>query len=317
MRTSRREEVAVLLGAVALDLLIGEPPSAVHPVVAIGGAVVALERRVPRSHAGQLVYGAIIAAGLPLAIAGIARATDRLLKRLPPPLRVVALSFALKPSFAIRSLLEAGRLVQADLSAGDVEGARGHSAALVSRDTSMLGISHLRAAAIESLTENLTDSVVAPLLAYCVAGLPGAYWYRCVNTLDSMIGYRGRFEWIGKTAARLDDLANFIPARISAGLLIVSAPFIGGSSTQGLRLLLEDRRRTESPNAGWTMAAAAGSLGVRLEKQGQYVLNRNGREPGPSDIATARLLVAVASTASVLLAAVLILRRPLRSNVCG
>ena len=213
--------------------------------------------------------------------------------------------------------LEAGRLVQADLSAGDVEGARGHSAALVSRDTSKLGISHLRAAAIESLTENLTDSVVAPLLAYCVAGLPGAYWYRCVNTLDSMIGYRGRFEWIGKTAARLDDLANIIPARIGAGLLIASAPFIGGSSTQGLRLLLKDRRCTESPNAGWTMAAAAGSLGVRLEKQGQYVLNRNGREPGPSDIATARLLVAVASTASVLLAAVLILRRPLRSNVCG
>ncbi|MET0486093.1 MAG: CobD/CbiB family cobalamin biosynthesis protein, partial [Candidatus Rokuibacteriota bacterium] len=142
--------------------------------------------------------------------------------------------------------------------------------------------------AIESLAENLTDSFVAPLLFYLVFGLPGAFAYRALNTADSMLGYReGALEYFGKLAARLDDVANLIPARLSALALVVAA---GRRAPDACAVMLGDHRRTSSPNAGWTMAAMSGALGVTLAKPGAYSLGR-GAEPGIADISRGLILM--------------------------
>jgi adenosylcobinamide-phosphate synthase len=132
-------------------------------------------------------------------------------------------------------------------------------------------------AAIESCAENICDSFVAPLFYFAIFGLPGAIAYRIINTFDAMIGYHGDREYTGKFAARLDDVANYIPARISALLIVIASAMTGNSITHALRIMSRDHKKTESPNAGWSMSAMAGSLGVELEKIGQYRLGDNHR----------------------------------------
>jgi adenosylcobinamide-phosphate synthase len=134
------------------------------------------------------------------------------------------------------------------------------------------------AATIESVAENASDSFVAPLFWFALLGLPGAVFYRAVNTLDAMIGYRGKYEWLGKTAARLDDALNFVPARITAGLLLAAAWLQRRDVRRAMRILARDGSRTETPNAGRPMAAMAGVLGVELTKPGHYRLG-DPREP--------------------------------------
>lgn len=285
-----RRRAAVLLGAVALDLLAGEPPSRLHPVVGIGRTVSLAERLAPRcGKRGQLAWGAAAAIAIPSAAGLAAWVADAAIERtgwLGLPIEAALL----KPAFALGGLLRAGKAVEAALLAGDLGAGRELVRALVSRDAASLDVSLVSAAAIESLAENLTDSVLAPWIAYALFGLPGAYVYRAVNTLDSMIGYHGRYEYLGKVAARLDDALNLIPARVGALLLAVGAPVGAGCITRAVRVALAQRGRTASPNAGWTMAAMAGALGLRLEKAGMYVLGE-GRAPVPADIARSRRIV--------------------------
>jgi len=134
------------------------------------------------------------------------------------------------------------------------------------------------------------------MLYYALSGLPGAIAYRAVNTLDAMIGYHGRFEYFGKAAARLDDLLNLVPARLTAGLLILAAVLVGGDGPGALRTVLRDSAETESPNAGWPMSAMAGALGIHLEKPGHYVLGAPLPSPDTSalDHAVQVMLAAVA-----------------------
>ena len=288
-----------LLAAVALDLLLGEPPSRFHPVAWLGTAIGTAERLAPRTGPHrQLGWGLVVALVVPAVAAVAALLGERAARRLGP-LGLPVEAALLKSTFAVRALLIAGEGVRRALDAGDDEGAREALRSLVSRDTRGLSRPLLAAAAIESLAENVTDSFVAPWLAYALAGLPGAFAYRAVNTLDSMIGYRGRYEYLGKAAARLDDLLNLAPARLAAAAQTLAAPAGRGSPAGAVRVTLADRRKTASPNAGWMMAAMAGALGVRLEKTGAYVLGR-GREPDPADIRRAQLLAA-ATAALVLL----------------
>lgn len=130
----------------------------------------------------------------------------------------------------------------------------------------------LIAATVESVAENSSDGFVAPLLYYLVLGVPGALFYRTVNTCDSMVGYHGEYEYLGKFAARLDDVANFIPARLTGLLIVVAAYVAGKDSRSAWKMMWRDHSKTESPNAGWPMSAAAGALDVQLEKVGHYVL---------------------------------------------
>jgi adenosylcobinamide-phosphate synthase len=298
--------------ALALDALLGEPPNAVHPVAGVGRVIGWLQARAPRGRVPELAHGAGMALSVPCGAAGLGIVVARLAAKLPAPWKALALAAGLKPAFALRALLEGGEHVRAALAAGELEQARGAAAALVSRPTAELDEPLVAAAAIESLAENLTDSVLAPLLAFAVFGLPGAYAYRAVNTLDSMIGYHGALEWLGKAAARLDDAANLLPARLGAAL-VVCAAFAGDTSASGaLRAALGQHARTASPNAGWTMAATAGALGVRLEKMEHYVLNPCGAAPASHDVARAARLVRRAALGGAALAMALAwwVRRP-------
>ena len=208
----------------------------------------------------------------------------------------------LKSMFAVRALREAGAGVRVPLANGDLAGARSGLRSLVSRDASGLDGALIAAAAVESLAENLGDSVVAPLCAYAIGGLPGAVAYRAVNTLDAMIGYRGRYEWLGKAAARLDDALNVVPSRLAAVLVIGAAAAVGEDARGAWRVARRDARLTPSPNAGWPMAAMAGALGVELEKVGQYRLGAGGVAADAAAIGRADRVVAVAAWGAVALA---------------
>jgi adenosylcobinamide-phosphate synthase len=274
--------LSILLIAIAIDLLAGEPPERVHPVVAMGRALACLERTAPCSDSARLAYGLIAAVGVPLAWGLAAHLAER---TTPVPLQAALL----KSVMSGRGLLSAGRRVEDALRGGDLEQARERLHALVSRPTQDLDEPLIAAAVIESLAENLVDSWIAPLLAYVCFGLGGAYFYRAVNTADAMWGYHTpRYEWLGKGCARVDDVMNWIPARLAALLIILC----GRHTRNSLRVFARDRTLTSSPNAGQPMAACAGQLGVRLEKSGHYVLNAGARLPDIRDITAARRLVA-------------------------
>lgn len=293
------------LAALALDLALGEPPTALHPVGWMGRLVAAgRAQRTATTPAPSLAQGAaLLAAGGALCWLA-ASAAQRAAGALPPAAGAAARGALLKPALSLRALLGAGAEVEGALRAGDLPEARRllgwH---LVSRDTAALSAAEVAGAAIESLAENLGDGLVGPLLAHRAGGLPAAYLYRWANTCDAMLAYRTpELEWYGKAAARADDLANLLPARLAALLLVTAAALIPGASAGGAaRAALGDARRTASPNAGWPMAAAAGALGVRLTKRGAYELNPGGREPDHRDLARARALVAAAGGLAALL----------------
>lgn len=267
--------------ALLLDELVGEPPASLHPVVWIGRLLDGLEALAPQGRQARLVYGLLVATAVPAGWAGLAAGLARWT---PWPIQAAYLSAA----FAGRGLLAAAERVESALREGRLDDARCHARWLVSRPTSDLDAELLSAATIESLAENLVDSWVAPLLAYAGLGLGGAYLYRATNTADAMWGYRTpRYEQLGKGVARADDLLSWLPARLAAVLLILAGPDARRSRVVWRR----DARRTASPNAGQTMAAMAGALGVRLEKRGAYVLYPEGAAPGPDAIARGRRLV--------------------------
>ncbi len=290
-RSRSMEHAAVLALALAIDLAWGEPPPAWHPVVWTGRLIGWLEAHAPRTGAvAQLVYGGWLT-GLTVATCWLAgMMAERALRKLPAWLRVPLAAWALKTLLSVRLLDEAAGAVERALACGDVAAARARLLALVSRDRSELTAAQCASAAIESLAENLTDSCAAPALAYALFGLPGAAAYRAVNTLDAMIGYRGHYEYLGKAAARLDDLLNLIPARLSAAALVAGAALAGADWRGAVRVARRDAGRTASPNAGWPMAAMAGALRVCLEKPGHYSLGAPSREPDPGDIARARAI---------------------------
>jgi adenosylcobinamide-phosphate synthase len=283
-----------LVWALGIDLTLGEPPAALHPVVWMGRLVAALERRAPRSAPARLVFGALGTGG----VVGVCAFAGRLIERATDPLpllpRLLVVSWLLKTTFALRSLFAAAESVRIPLRRDDLGSARKALRGLVSRDVTMLGPSLLAAAAVESAAENASDGAVAPILFYMAGGLPAALAYRAVNTLDSMWGYHGAYEHLGKAAARLDDLANLLPARLT-GLALIGAALLSGRDAAGAcYIMLRDHGETASPNAGWPMSAMAGALGVELEKVGHYCLGAPGASPTPATIRQSIQLVAVA-----------------------
>lgn len=294
---------ATLLLALSLDLAVGEPPARIHPVVGMGKLVEFFVRRAPGGPRRELAYGAVSVGVSTLVPALGARL---LLGRLRPwPLRLAVEAWLLKSCFAYRALEEAGHSVAEPLSSVDLPAAREELRALVGRDRTELDETLISAAVIESLAENLSDGFVAPLLSYALGGLPAALFCRAANTADSMIGYHGEYENLGKAAARLDDLLNLVPARLTAMLIAAAS---GADIREAWRTLVRDHDKTESPNAGWPMAAAAGALGVSLRKPGSYCLNEGARQPYTKDIQRAIALIrraavlcaALALTATVL-----------------
>lgn len=294
-RKSKIQNPFVLLLALALDLIWGDPPNRLHPVMLMGrwltwGRRLAPDRYRFRFGTGWTLAGTVLFA-LPWVILNkktmskpetatsqftIAH-SSRLPLRLASHLLIPAL--CLKTVFAYRNLRRAVSQVAQVLAADNLSEARRLvSWHLVSRDTGQLTGPEVAGAAIESLAENLTDSVTAPLLAYALGGLPAAWTYRFINTADAMWGYRTpEFEQLGKFPARFDDLLNWLPARLTGWLLVLAAYLAGEDAHQAARTMLDQHQRTPSLNAGWTMSAMAGALGVTLSKRGVYRLN-GGRQ---------------------------------------
>ena len=305
----------VLAACMALTLLLalwvdrrwGEPPVAVHPVVWMGNYLKICGRvtvRCPPPLAfalGALAWalGAASVVALAWGLQALAfrlwaQAAQTLLGGAWPEWRVGAgsvlmlllMGAVLKTLFSWRMLRDETSAVEAALQQSLTAG-RERLSWLVSRETAALSESEVRESAIESLAENLNDSVVAPIFWFVLLGLPGAALYRFANTADAMWGYRGvrhgvNWEWAGKWAAWADDALSWLPARLTAGLL---ALVVGGL---GLRTLRREAGKTPSPNSGWPMAAMALALGVALRKPGVYTLNPAGRAPQAQDTALAQ-----------------------------
>jgi adenosylcobinamide-phosphate synthase len=302
--------------ALALDLAIGDPRGRLHPVSWIGALLEAGRRRAPARQGWPLVlYGGALVAGVGALAVCALWAVEALAApvRAAWPLAGLLLDgWLLKCALALRGLVAAFTGIERRLAAGDLPGARADLAThLVSRPTGELDAGHAASAAVESLAENVTDSLVAPLCCYALAGLPGAWAYRVINTADAMIGYRrAELEYLGKLAARADDVASWLPARLSAAALVAGAALAGGDARGAWRAWRRDGGRTASPNAGRTMAAMAGALGVRLAKRGEYEL---GQGPLPDGAAMARarrgaVHAAALATAAIAVAALALAR---------
>jgi adenosylcobinamide-phosphate synthase len=263
-----------------------------------------LRKRAPRDPAGAFLWGTMMALAGPILFGG---GSYLLLRSCEGILRLVLAIALLKSALAARMLGRAAKEVSDALAKDDLERAREGLRSLVSRDTSQLPAPLLAAAAIESVAENASDSVVAPLFWCALGGVPAALAYRATNTLDAMIGYHGETEWLGKAAARIDDLANLIPARLTAALLVIAAALCGESAKDAMRIWWRDGGNTESPNAGRPMAAMAGALGLQLEKVDHYRLGDPGPAPGARELDRAvRILYAISVIA--FLGAALVMR---------
>ncbi|MCY3568855.1 MAG: adenosylcobinamide-phosphate synthase CbiB [Chloroflexi bacterium] len=292
----------VLVLALALDQLLPEPPTRLHPVVWMGRMIGGLERLSPRRPATAMAFGALGTAFVVGVWGALAWLAILGLAELGAVAYLLGGAVLLRTSFAVRGLIAAGESTRRALESDDIEEARTRLRSLVSRDRAGLSGPLVAASAIESVAENTTDSYIAPWLAFAMLGVPLAVAYRATNTLDSMWGKRGRYEYLGKSAARFDDLVNLVPARLSAGLMLLSGALIGLPVRQGWRVMLRDRRTTESPNAGWTMSLMAGLLGRRLEKPDHYDLGAEFTRPEAEDIARGNRVAQVTAALGVVAA---------------
>ena len=289
---------AVLTAALAIDRWVGEPPVRIHPVVWMGSLIGWARDRAPSGRARRFVWGVGMATLLPAA------ASLLVLPVLLPWVGPLYAVWLVTSCFAARGLVDAGQRLASHAEANELEEARGALGWLCSRDPTQLSLTELTAAATESVVENASDSVVAPMVWYALAGLPGLVAYRCVNTLDAMVGYRDRYEWLGKASARLDDLLNLLPARLTALALLAAGWLTPGCDVQrGWQVLWRDRNATSSPNAGWPMAATAGLLGVELAKVDHYTLGAGLAQSSAASLRLACRLSDRVMTASVVLLA--------------
>ena len=275
------ESIAIFLLAAAYDILLGEMPARIHPVVWIGRLIAFLRVRVPASKAGGIALALVVIAATVLAGHLLVRAAGY-----PPLLPLLVSAFLLKSTFAMRCLIQVssdiGKMIDADM-----DQARSMLPALVGRDTASLNKSQASSAVIESLSENYVDGILSPIFYYVLfaplgLGLEAALAFKAASTMDSMVGYKTKgLKEVGFAGARLDDLFNFLPARLSIFLIALARPRQAGAA---LRAAFRYHDTTPSPNSGWPMAACAGALGLRLEKPGSYVLLDEGEEPQTSDV---------------------------------
>jgi adenosylcobinamide-phosphate synthase len=296
-----------LLLALLLDLVLGDPPNRYHPVAWMGAAIGMTRRTAPRRHhLLALLYGAVLVGGGVMVVSIIGIIMQELWQLLPLPWYWLLEACVLKTTFAYRGLVQAAQQVQAALDAGELERARQLvSWHLVSRDTTTLTPSQVAAATVESVAENASDGIIAPLMFYALGGLPAALAYRFLNTADAMLGYHdAEREWLGKIPARLDDLVNLVPARLTAGLLLLATWLLGGPLHRALLVWWRDAGQTASPNAGQPMSVMAGALGVELKKVGYYRLGAGHALPAAQDIPAAIRLLAWAVVMAVGLLAI-------------
>lgn len=297
----------VLLLAAGIDIFLGEPPAAVHPVVWIGKLINILKDAAPQTH--RKLYGTAMALCCVFfaALLGYSVLYIAALPGIPGILALLLEAYFLKATFAINCLLSPAREIYSHLEADRLENVRELLPIYVSRNPSKLNTTQMSSAVVESVSENYVDGILSPIFYYALFGefgLVAAYAFKAVNTLDSMVGYKTEpYRELGYFSAKLDDVLNWIPARISV-IFILAAAFTVAlvpkkqgkiNPLNSLKSALKDGMKTPSPNSGYPMAATAGALGVKLEKPDNYILGALYPPTEVKDIKRVSQLIAVAS----------------------
>ena len=301
--------VWAVVGGFVLDALFGDPAWLPHPVVFMGRAIARLEGflrpRLPKTPKGEVLGGAIVAFCLPVGTLLFTGAVCRGAARLHPLLGLAIQMFWCAQALAARGLVQESTNVYKELTKPDLPAARRAVSRIVGRDTAALTAEGVTKAAVETVAENASDGVIAPLFYMLLGGAPLALTYKAINTMDSMLGYKNeKYLYFGRVPAKLDDAANYLPSRL-AGLLWVAAAALTGNSAAGAwKIWRRDRRRHASPNSAQTESACAGALGVQLAGPayyfGQYypklTIGDALRPIEPEDILRANRMMYVASS---------------------
>ena len=301
--------VWAVLGGFVLDALFGDPAWLPHPVVYMGKAISKLEKflrpRLPKTLQGELLGGAIVAFCLPVGTFLLTGLVCWGAARLHPLLGLAVQMFWCGQALAARGLVQESTNVYKELKKPDLPGARQAVSRIVGRDTAALTAEGVTKAAVETVAENASDGVIAPLLYMLIGGAPLALTYKAINTMDSMLGYKNeKYLYFGRVPAKLDDAANYLPSRLAALLWVAAAAFTHNDAKGAWKIWRRDRRRHASPNSAQTESACAGALGVQLAGPayyfGQYypklTIGDALRPIEPEDILRANRMMYVASS---------------------
>lgn len=292
-------DIFILLFAVSLDILFGEYPSKCHPTVWLGDSFYYFANfNTFRNKWLIFCHGMILELLCLILVAASCYSLLNVLKTSNIYFYIFLSIYLLKSTFSIKHFIKCIKAVNSDLIKEDVNLARHDLKNLVSRDRSKLSEKEVIESAIASAGENLNDSIIAPIFYYLLLGVTGALGYRLINSIDAMIGYRNeKYEYFGKFAARLDDIVNFIPARISAILILISSLFVKKSSSDNaLNIMLRDNANTPSINGGWPIAALAGALKIKIDKPGHYSIGDNIEKTLPGKILLANRFIVLSTT---------------------
>ena len=296
------EGIIIVGFALLLDFLIGDPKTKYHPTAWIGKLIAVLvpftRNNSPKKElfGGILIVFAVVAIVSALLVAldfGISLLTIDIVSLV---VSIVVGSILLKTTIAIRGMQEHALSVVDALEKDDLDSARNHLSMIVKRNTKHLDKNHISSAVLESVSENTVDGITGPLFYYAIFGLPGAFVYRAINTIDSMIGYKtSLFRNIGWFGANCDTILNYIPSRLTGLVMILSALILGYNWKESFYIMKRDGRKLESPNAGFPIAALAGALGTKLEKINYYAVGDGNIEFTKSHIISAIRLMKVSS----------------------
>ncbi len=301
--------VWAVVGGFVLDALFGDPAWLPHPVVFMGKAIARLEGflrpRLPKTPKGEVLGGAIVAFCLPVGTLVFTGAVCRGAARLHPLLGLAVQMFWCAQALAARGLVQESTNVYKELVKPDLPAARRAVSRIVGRDTAALTAEGVTKAAVETVAENASDGVIAPLFYMLLGGAPLALTYKAINTMDSMLGYKNeKYLYFGRVPAKLDDAANYLPSRLAALLWVAAAAFTRNDAKGAWKIWRRDRRRHASPNSAQTESACAGALGVQLAGPayyfGQYypklTIGDALRPIEPEDILRANRMMYVASS---------------------
>lgn len=264
-----------VLGGFVLDAIFGDPAWLPHPVVYMGKAISVLEKglraRLPKTPEGELWGGRILAFCLPVGTLALTSLVCMGAAALHPLLGLAVQMFWCGQALAAKGLVQESMNVYRELTKPDLPAARIAVSRIVGRDTEALTAEGVTKAAVETVAENASDGVIAPLLYMLLGGAPLALTYKAINTMDSMVGYKNtQYLYFGRAAAKLDDIANFLPSRIAALLWVVAAALTGNDARSAWRIWWRDRRNHASPNSAQTESACAGALNVQLAGPAYY-----------------------------------------------
>ncbi|MBS7650673.1 MAG: cobalamin biosynthesis protein [Candidatus Bathyarchaeia archaeon] len=282
-------QILMLTIALIFDLLFGEPPETIHPTVIVGGIIERFDRLLRKVETCKKIIGFLLTSTTLILAAYLSfTILETLRSVLGQAGYLIVGGFILKTTFAVKSMeLHVNPIMEA-LEAGEIQAARRALSKIVRRNTEQLDERLCSSATIESIAESTVDGIISPIFYYMLLGVPGAVTFRVINTLDSIVGYKDEEHIeLGWFPAKIDTVANYLPARLTGLIMVLTSAILGFDWRNCFKTLLSEHGKTESLNAGWPMSAMAGSLKVQLWKIGSYKLAEEFGLPNRTDIGSA------------------------------